>query len=104
VGHNNHSSIPDVNGKPKTVKDLIRDISGATFNDISTPQTEVKNTRANSTVGNHTKNRETQVSLGTVGSVSTAKRGASLRPSIKSVNEVFNSKQNKAKFCMPLTL
>jgi len=92
-----------------TVKDLLRDISGATFNDTTIPQPEVKPTRANSSVAksstNTGMNKDPKAISQAGTSGITGKRQGSVRPSaVKPVNDVFTCKQNAAKFCMPLTL
>ena len=85
--------------KPQTVHDLIRDISGASFNDAGTPSPEVNlklAKRASSVV---------KSGAGTPSLTNTTGRrraASSMRMALKSVNEVFGSNQNKAKFCMPL--
>ena len=102
--------------KLKTVTDLIRDISGATFNEVNSPlpvdaAQSKKNSlapRSNSMVKSSTTggnaHSSADATLNTVGVVN-RRRGASANPlALRSVNEVFSSSQNRAKFCMPLGL
>ena len=94
----------------KTVTDLIRDISGATFNEVVSPvpDTSKKNSlaaRSNSMVKSSTGNVQNSADATLNTAPVNRRRGVSANPlALRSVNEVFSSSQNKAKFCMPLGL
>ena len=99
--HNNqYLQVGHDYNKPKTVTDLLRDISGATFNenegtpDIRTLAT--RQPRANSSMakdGSPSKKGQNNSLLTTHSQMGSVKRAASaMRGPLKSVNEVFSGK------------
>ena len=90
--------------KLKTVNDLIRDISGATFNEATSPVPDQGGKK------NSFGNRSSSVakSQGNSGSadatINTANRRRANTIALRSVNEVFSATENRAKFCLPLGL
>lgn len=108
---NNHRQLqvqyPGYN-QPKTVQDLIRDISGATFNDPATIDNSDKHNR-NGRASSAAKSYATTMKTGERGksptlSHSTGKRTAASMPRgpLKSVGEIYGASKNAAKFCLPL--
>jgi len=94
--------------QPKTVQDLIRDISGATFNDPATIDNSDKmhnrNGRASSAAKSHATTKTGERGKSPTMSHSTGKRTAASMPRgpLKTVGEIYGASKNAAKFCLPL--
>lgn len=94
--------------QPKTVQDLIRDISGATFNDPGTIDNSDGVRGRNGRASSAAKSYATTTKTGERGksptmSNGTGKRNASMpRGPLKTVGEIYGASKNAAKFCLPL--
>ena len=89
--------------------DLIRDISGATFNEVTSPipdQSGKKNSfaRRSSSMAKSQVNSNSAEVATTLNTVNRRRGVSANQLALRSVNEVFSATENKAKFCMPLGL
>ena len=88
---------------------MIRDISGATFNDAITPSPDASRMNFANRTGSVSKTSGKKGASGLSQGNNTAmssfkKRGHSVNTNaLRSVEEVFGSSSNQAKFCLPLT-